>query len=248
MSTKTDSAEADGRASRSSLTGTASLMGPVAHMSMVERVSRALRQAVLRGHLRPGQNFSISQLCAELGVSHIPVREALRRLESQGLVELRPGRSGVVTPINIEDLCEIYMLRAAIETELIGRAAPHYSDDDLEVLHEALLAMELESSDPQGDDFWLWHNKFHWQLLEPAALAWSARVLGPLWHAAERYIRLFFVENTDLISAMKEHRDMYDAASRRSGADLTELLRVHLDENLELLKQCVVEMETRYSN
>ena len=221
---------------------------PVAHTSMVEQASRALRQAVVRGKLRPGQNFSISQLRAELGVSSIPVREALRRLESQGLVELRPGRSGVVAPINVEDLCEIYMLRVAIETELIGRAAPHYTDDDLRVAHEALSAMEVEASDPRGDEFWVWHNKFHWQLLEPAALAWSGRLLGPLWHAAERYIRLFYVDDSDIMAAMREHRALYEAASRRSVEDLKQLLRVHLDEHLELLKKGVLEMETQYSS
>jgi DNA-binding GntR family transcriptional regulator len=223
------------------------LMKPVAHTSMVERVTRELRHAVLAGKLRPGQSFSITQLCTELGVSHIPVREALRRLESQGLVELRPSRSGVVTPINVEDLTEIYTLRIRIEADLIARSAPLYTDDDLEVLNEALLAMELEAADPQSDEFWAWHNKFHWQLLEPAAGAWTARILGPLWHAAERYIRLFYVEDNQILGAMGEHRELYEAATGRSSRGIGEVLETHLHENFTMLKNGILELETRYT-
>jgi DNA-binding GntR family transcriptional regulator len=221
-------------------------MNPVAQSSVVDRVGRELRRAVLAGRLRPGQKFSISQLSAELGVSHIPVREALRHLESQGLVQLRPGRSGVVTPINEADLHEIYLLREAIETALIGEAAPKYTDDHLATLHDHLVAMEAEVADPEGDQFWFSHHRFHWGLLEPAASAWSERLLEPLWHAAERYLRLFFVEGAQLGPSMKEHMALYEAATRRSSEALSEVLRTHLRENLETLTRSIRTLETNY--
>jgi DNA-binding GntR family transcriptional regulator len=223
-------------------------MNPVAQSSVVDRVGRELRRAVLAGRLRPGQKFSISQLSSELGVSHIPVREALRHLESQGLVQLRPGRSGVVTPINEADLHEIYLLREAIETALIHEAAPKYTDEHLAMLHEHLLAMEAEVADPEGDQFWFSHHRFHWGLLEPAASAWSERLLEPLWHAAERYLRLFFVEGAQLGPSMKEHMALYEAATRRSSRELSQVLRTHLRENLETLTRSIRTMETNYAS
>jgi len=215
---------------------------PVAHKSLVERVSSEIRQSVLVGLLPPGESFSITRLCSELGVSHIPVREALRRLESQGLVELRPGRSGVVMPINIKDLKEIYMLRMIIEPKLIRLAAPLLSDNDLRIIHDALVGMEYESPDPQSDAFWTWHNEFHWQLFHPTINAWSERLLLPLWHGAERYLRLFYVDNNQLKGSMLLHRELFSAAMRRDPDDLSQLLQKHLQENLDLLEEAVLNL------
>lgn len=221
---------------------------PVGHSSVVDRVSSEIRQSVLVGRLPPGESFSITRLCSELGVSHIPVREALQRLESQGLIELRPGRSGVVMPINIKDLKEIYMLRMMIEPKLISLAAPLLSDEDIQILSDALVGMEIEAANPQGDGFWIWHSKFHWQLLNPAINAWSERVLVPLWHGAERYIRLFYIEDNQIEGPMLDHRELYEAAIRRSPDDLGQLLRKHLQENLDLLLGAVLNLGTSSTN
>lgn len=215
---------------------------------MVDRVSSEIRQSVLVGRLPPGESFSITRLCSELGVSHIPVREALQRLESQGLIELRPGRSGIVMPINIKDLKEIYMLRMMIEPKLISLAAPFLSDNDIQILSDALATMEAESPDPQSDGFWTSHNKFHWQLVNPVINAWSERVLVPLWHGAERYIRLFYIEDDQIEGPMRGHRELYDAAVQRNPDDLSQLLQNHLQENLDLLLGAVINLGTSSTN
>ena len=215
---------------------------PVAHQSLVERVSSEIRQSVLVGLLPPGESFSITRLCNELGVSHIPVREALRRLESQGLVELRPGRSGIVMPINTTDLKEIYMLRMIIEPKLIQLAAPLLSDDDIRIIHDAFVGMESESPDPQNDAFWTWHNEFHWQLLYPAINAWNERLLLPLWHGAERYLRLFYVDDNQVEDSMFHHRELFSAAMRRNPDELSQLLQKHLQANLEFLVEAVLNL------
>ena len=79
--------------------------------SAVDRVTAEIRRGVLNGTLAAGSSFSIADLSAQLGVSHIPVRESLRRLEAQGLVELRPGRSAMVNPLDRDELRAIYRLR-----------------------------------------------------------------------------------------------------------------------------------------
>jgi DNA-binding GntR family transcriptional regulator len=215
--------------------------------SIVDRVSRELRSAVVGGQLRPGETFSITQLCAELGVSHIPVREALRRLEGQGLVEFRHGRSGKVTSISADDLDEIYHLRSVIEAELIKKAARRFTTDDIAALQESLDAMEEAASDPGGDAFWAAHHDFHWLLLEPAASSWSERVLFPLWHATERYTRLFYTEQREIARAMTEHRELLQAAERRSARELTSVLRRHLNESHDLLRQGAEQLEKLYA-
>src|SRR6478735_9138438 len=89
-----------------------------ANSSAVDLVTAEIRRAVLTGALAAGQQFSIRDLAAQLGVSHIPIREALRRLESQGLVILRQARSAEVASLTTADLEAIYRLRYLIEPPL----------------------------------------------------------------------------------------------------------------------------------
>src|SRR5579875_3617310 len=109
--------------------------------SLVDRVSHAVRRAILEGRLRPGETLSISDLATDLGVSHSPVREALQRLSGQGLVVLRPARTAIVAPLELEDLQELYRLRRLIEVEAAARAAPDLTDEHLARLERELTAM-----------------------------------------------------------------------------------------------------------
>jgi len=86
--------------------------------SVVDQVTAEIRRSILDGSLPPGEPFSIVDLCRRLQVSHIPVREALRRLEGHGVVQLRPGRSAVVAPIDADDLGSIYRLRKQLRAHL----------------------------------------------------------------------------------------------------------------------------------
>src|ERR1700749_3052644 len=83
--------------------------------SVVDRVTADVRRAVLSGTLPPGRTFSTAELSAPLGVSHIPVREALRRLDAQGLVVLRPGRKAMISPLNRDELRAIFPLRQVMQ-------------------------------------------------------------------------------------------------------------------------------------
>ena len=91
--------------------------------SAVDLVTAEIRRAVLTGALPPGEQFSIRELARQLGVSHIPIREALRRLEGQGLVILTQARSAAVAPLSEADVTAIYRLRLRIEPDLAGRSA-----------------------------------------------------------------------------------------------------------------------------
>src|SRR3954467_7718148 len=88
---------------------------PVAQKSVVELVIDEVRRAILEGSLAPGAPVSIAELSSRLEDSHIPVREALRRLEGEGLIELRRSRSAVVAALSTDDLEHVFRLRALIE-------------------------------------------------------------------------------------------------------------------------------------
>jgi DNA-binding GntR family transcriptional regulator len=157
-------------------------------VSTVDLVTAEIRRAILTGALPPGEPFSIRELTRQLGVSHIPIREALRRLEGQGLIIMKQAQSATVASLTTEDMESIYNLRLAIEPQLAARSVPLYSAEHLERLADWL---EL-SRDPDPEVAWKGHHDFHAGLVSPASSAWDLRVLDLLWTAAERYTHLVF--------------------------------------------------------
>ena len=100
----------------------------------MDLVLHEIRRSILSGELPPGQPFTVPMLTEQLGVSHVPVREALRQLEAQGLITLSPSRSATVTPLDPNDLRFIYRLRATVEPELAALSAPGRTDAQIDEL------------------------------------------------------------------------------------------------------------------
>jgi DNA-binding GntR family transcriptional regulator len=163
---------------------------PIESRSVVEQVMEELRRSILSGALAPGQEFALREIAALLNVSFIPVREALRSLEAEGLVVTRPGRSAVVAPLDLGDLHAIYRLRHQLEPEIAARACQLLSDAEFDRLERQ--ASEFGDQDRGIDEIYETHHAFHLELLAPAMTAWDRRVLSTLWRAAERYIRIGF--------------------------------------------------------
>ncbi|WP_223693546.1 GntR family transcriptional regulator [Leifsonia poae] len=199
--------------------------------SIVDLVTAEIRRAVLTGALAPGTAFSIRDLATQLGVSHIPVREALRRLESQGLIVLRRARSASVAPLTSADLQAIYRLRYLIELPLAGSSAGRRSPAERERL-DALLE---GSRDPDPEVAWQAHYDFHAALVHPAANEWDDRMMQTLWMAAERYTHLVFdptqITETERQRRYETHLVLRDAALRDDADAMADALRAHLSAN-----------------
>lgn len=212
-------------------TGIASLLPE--SQSLVDRVGHAVRRAILEGRLRPGETLSISDLAADLGVSHSPVREALQRLSSQGLILLRPARTAVVAPLDLGELEEIYRLRELIEVDALGRAAGRLGDANIEVLERQFELLSAAATD--SDAFWDAHNAFHTALMAPVLTPRLERMITELWHAAERYIRIVYIETDVLFTrGPRERHDPLLAAARGGNGDaLRAAMTHHLRSNHE---------------
>ncbi|GAA1942588.1 GntR family transcriptional regulator [Microbacterium deminutum] len=204
-----------------------------ANSSAVDLVTAEIRRAVLTGALPAGQQFSIQDLAAQLGVSHIPIREALRRLESQGLIVLRQARAASVAPLSSSDLEAIYRLRYLIELPLAGASAGTRSADQIARLDELL---EL-SRDEDPEVAWQGHYDFHEALVHPASNDWDDRLLHTLWMAAERYTHLVFdptrITEAERARRYETHRILREAAVADDAAAMTQALRQHLKRNEE---------------
>jgi DNA-binding GntR family transcriptional regulator len=190
---------------------------PVAQRSVVELVIDEVRRSILEGSLPPGSPVSIADLSSRLQVSHIPVREALRRLEGEGLIELRRSRSAVVASLTTEDLHHVFHLRALIESDMMARAVKEYSDTDIETIEAAYGALERQPADT-AEDLAGRHTAFHRLLYAPAASDWDWRVFEILWQAGERYMYLI-LGSTMLDGSATHFRDVH--------TDLLEAARAH---------------------
>lgn len=195
--------------------------------SVVDTVTERLRDEILRGEIQPGERIRVAALEERFSVSHIPIREALRRLESEGLVVTSPQRATLAADVSITDLGGLYDLRRIIEAQVARRAVAQMTEENLESIRGALAEMEA-IDDPQAAEFWELHRAFHWAILAPAGSDWIRRVLDQLWQAAERYVRLSTRASGRFSTAMQEHHDIVEACEARDPDRLAELLDQHL--------------------
>ncbi|HEY4005423.1 MAG TPA: GntR family transcriptional regulator [Pseudonocardia sp.] len=204
---------------------------PVDVVSVADRVTDELRNAILSGRLRPGQEFSLRQIAAQLGVSFIPVREALRSLEAEGLLFTRRGRSATVAPLDAEELAGIFRLRRLLEPELAGRAAMLHTSSDLDDLEQTL----AELPEPSSKDDWFHevHHHVHMELLRPATTSWDQRTLKTLVQATTRYLHIGLEQAGESVEGYPEHTkvqlEMIEAFRARSAEDASAVMRRHLD-------------------
>jgi DNA-binding GntR family transcriptional regulator len=147
----------------------------------VEEAAEALRVAILDGTLRPGSRLGEVELAEQLGVSRTPVREALRRLVAEGLVEVLPNRGARVVEWSAADLDEIYDLRALLESHGATRAATRISAGELPVLDK--LCADMESCAGPGrnrdlDRLAGLNAEFHRRILDASGSARLAALVG----------------------------------------------------------------------
>lgn len=162
----------------------------IAPQSVSVQVTDELRRSILSGILAPGQTLSLRSLADHLGVSFIPVRDALKVLESEGLVVNPPGRSATVAPLDLAELHAVYRIRRRLEPDLARLAVRGLSDNQLDELYR--VATDLGDERRSMDDIYEDHRAFHLDLLAPAVTGWDERILTVLWRACERYVRIGF--------------------------------------------------------
>ena len=186
--------------------------------TMVDGITERLRQAIITGAIRPRERIRVADLERKFGVSHIPIREALRRLQSEGFVEISPRRTTIAAGVDLSDLANIYDLRRIIEVEIGRRSVSRMTKSDIETVRRALVNFQAVANDPSSAEFWERHRNFHWALLAPAANPTVQRVLDHLWQSSERYVRLFVSTFATMDTVMDLHLELYEACA---GGDVT---------------------------
>jgi DNA-binding GntR family transcriptional regulator len=204
-------------------------------LSIVEMAAQELRRAIVEASLSPGSAMPIAELSSRLAVSHIPIREALKRLESEGLVQLPRGRAAIVTELSRADLADVLHVRALVEGELAATAAPHYTPADLQALEAAWSAL-LPLEGTSASDLIRLDWAFHAALLRPARTAWTSRILDAVRPATDRYLHLLLTASgTTTTWLQKHHAALLDAARDGSPSAARDAVHAHFSAEEELI-------------
>ena len=195
---------------------------------LVEEVLERLRDLIVQGELAPGVKLNERVLCERLRTSRTPVREAIKFLASEGLVELLPNRGAIVTPITVTTVREMFVLLGALEALAGELACVNASDADIaeiRALHYQMLAHHARG---ELAPYFRCNQQIHLRLVEStgnATLANTYRALNGHVRRA-RYMANLSRERWD--HAVEEHEKILDALIRRDRASLPALLRSHL--------------------
>lgn len=200
--------------------------------TLTDEVYRGLKLRIVRLRLRPGSEFTEAQLAKELGVSKTPIREALARLERDGLVEIVPRLGYRVAPVTLKDTKDLFALRTLLEGEAAALAATRCDDAAALRELESLCHAGYRPGDPASIDEFLRRNTaFHLTVAQIAGNARMVRVLGEILDQSERLFHLGLEltfrapeiahEHTDLVAAIlagdpERAREVSVAQSRSS--------------------------------
>ncbi len=180
-------------------------------MTAQEAVLAEIRRQLLDGRLAPGVSVRPDALGEQLGVSAVPVREALRILEGEGHVQYRPHRGYVVAALDVEDLIEIYRIRELLETEAVRRAIPLLKTDTVTRLREIVHEMEQVHDDVLS--LTSVNRRFHFTLFEAAEMPQLVRVLRILWDSSDRYRLRYLMSPENRRLVHDQHRRMMQAVA-----------------------------------
>ena len=208
--------------------GAGSTTTPFRRQTVVTMTLEALRERILRGDYPEGAPLRQDAIAAEFGVSRIPVREALRQLEAEGLVTINPHQGATVSSLSIDEVRELFELRALIESDLLRRAIPHLTPEDIQRAEEILA--KYEEAFRQGDvSAWGELNwEFHSTLLTPADRPLTMGVVESLQNQSDRYIRLQLSLTGGQTRANEEHHAILDAVRDGEVDRACALLAAHI--------------------
>lgn len=197
-------------------------------------VSSELRRRIASGQLQPGP-LKISDLAQEFGVSAVPVREALRMLEMEGLVTFDHNRSVHVNALSLDDLREVYDIRMVLEPLLLGRAVPRLRSDKsrLKRLEELIRAMDDSSDIAAWSDM---NTAFHWECYEASEMRRLKSIVSSLWTSVEPFMRLYATSAGGTELSQREHRELLKYIKSGNVAKVEDATRHHLRDTLEAIE------------
>jgi DNA-binding GntR family transcriptional regulator len=194
-----------------------------------QRIADALRAAILDGSYRPGERIRQEDVAARSGASRIPVREALRMLQAEGLVTLVANSGAWVSRLTLAECAELYQIRERLEPLLLRSALPALDEGTLGAL--AGLAESMERAGGDVHAFLRADREFHLACYAAATTGETAQIIGRMWNSTQHYRREFATlaaAGGGLGATHLEHRLLIDCLRRQDADDAERVLVMHI--------------------
>jgi len=208
-------------------------------------VFETLRDAIITQVLKPGERLMEIQLADEMGVSRTPVREAIRKLELEGLVVMVPRKGAYVAGVSMKDIHEVYEVRSALEMLAVTLAAERITEEELDALERQVLR-ESEEEDKQDssdlNNIVYIDSSFHDIIYQAAHNQRLVQFVNILQEQLQRFRAASLSRPGRSKTALEEHKQIVEALSERNGELAAKLAREHI-ENAE--NAMISQMEER---
>lgn len=203
-------------------------------------VADAIRLAILRGQLAPGQSLGQEELAKQFGLSRVPVREALRQLEAEGLIVSYPHRGSAVAVLTADDVQEVFLIRVSLESTALRLAVPKMTDEDI---RRAEVVLERTDSDPNPTHMGELNWEFHENLYSPCGLPRLLSMIRGLNINTLRYQHVAFIALRLKEQSQHQHKEMLDACCHRDVEKAIGALERHLHESSNCIVSHVRQIE-----
>jgi DNA-binding GntR family transcriptional regulator len=193
-----------------------------------EKIASEIRNAVLSGEMRPGTRIRQELLAAHFGASRIPVREALKQLENEGLVVLAPNRGAWIADVNSEESIEVYKIREAVEPLAIFESVPNLTDTDIDSLDATVRDLESVTT---LEDYIQLDREFHLRTYSRARMPQLLAMVERFWNSTQHFRRQFVKEafaKDGLPFSDPQHLLLMDAIRGRDAEAAQVLVRLHI--------------------
>ena len=200
-------------------------------------VYNKLRQGIIKGKLKPGQKVVMADLAKAFGLSETPVREAIRRLESEGYVDFTPHTGAIVTKIDEGEMVDIYLIRIALEELATRLASPHITEKDIDFLNKKNREMEMAIQQNRYEILAGINKLFHLRIYKAAPFPRLYKMICDLWDTFERWPSVFSYVPERAAASVEEHKKIIQALQTRDTDQADQLIKEQKERTLKALQK-----------
>lgn len=209
--------------------------------SLASAVADKLRAMIIHGDVQEGEQLRQDAIAADFQVSRIPVREALRQLEAEGLIKIVAHRGAVVSALSADEIEELFDIRALLECEVLKASIPHLNEADFKEAESILdtyeKALWMKEVGTWGRLNWQFHSVLYSRANRPHFL----QIIKMINNNGDRYTRLQLYLTQAFERAKTEHRQLLELCRKRDAAAASDLLERHIHNAGRMLKEFVKE-------
>lgn len=205
--------------------------------SLRGRVFNRIREDILSGKYTQNEELKENSIGNELGVSRTPVREALRQLELEGLVNIIPNKGAYVTGISEKDIHDIYVIRSYLEGLCARWACEHISEEQLQALEEVVYLSEFHIKKQHHEQVLELDNKFHELIYEASNSKILNHVLSDFHHYVQRVRKISLSRPERAEKSNAEHTAIVEAIRQRDGEKAETLAHEHIIRTIDNLSK-----------